>query len=230
MACICSVPQYFKPHNSLQTYSNRFHEHQYRRLRRSSYVQPCSPHRTCSRLRFWHCRIFHAEVPVPVRTNAKRCFYTVHCPLLVGALTIFFDRRQSDSRSPPPSKPSRAVSPVFSSPPPVRAAAAAAFKALSTKDIIKNVITPPMSPSSPGAMSPAAAVMLSPRLRKLASHAMPPPSHPPLSSPRSGKKSTPLKAKSSVLGVFKADFIVAEKKDKGVVSYLIRLLACDAPS
>jgi hypothetical protein len=142
----------------------------------------------------------------------------------------FFYRRQSDSRSPPPSKTSRAVSPVLSSPPPVRAAAAAAFKALSTKDIIKNVITPPMSPSSPVAMSPAAAVMLSPRLRKPASQAMPPPSHPPSSSPRSGKKSTPLKAKSSTLGVFKADFIVAEKKDKGVLSYLIRLLACDPPS
>jgi hypothetical protein len=43
----------------------------------------------------------------------------------------------------------------------------------------------------------------------------------PVSSPKSGSKAANRKA--SDLGVFKADFVVSEKTEKGGVFYLIRL-------
>ncbi len=116
-------------------------------------------------------------------------------------------------------RPSAACLPTQShvnSPPPVRSAAAAAMKAMSTKDIIRKIITPPISPSSPAAASPVASATLSSRYTRQTIALSPPPaSAPRASSPKSSRKSGK---------VFKADFIVAEKKDRGGVQYLIRLL------
>jgi len=166
---------------------------------------------------------FFMQRCAPSVTSAQNAKYSQ--VLIIHFITNTFCRHRLDARSQQPSHPSRAVSPVRSAPPRVREAAAVTAKALSTKDIIKNVITPPMSPSSPVATSPAAAVMLSPRLRTPASHALSPP--PPRSSSpksmKSAKKQTPHKAQAGILGVFKADFIVEEKKDKDGVLYRIRL-------
>ena len=97
-------------------------------------------------------------------------------------------------------------------PPPVRAAASAAMKAMSAKDIIRKIVTPP-SPDSPAAASP--------RMRRQTLARSPlSASAPRASSPKSGSKSANRKAGN--LGVFQADFIVAEKKERDGVYYRVR--------
>ena len=110
-----------------------------------------------------------------------------------------------------------------SAPPPVRAAAAAALKGLITKDIIKKIITPPMSPFSPPSPPPPD---MSSHLHKRPSNSRArSPQAPPVTSPKSGSKHANRKA--SDLGVFKADFVVSEKRlGLGGVFYLIRLYYC----
>jgi hypothetical protein len=134
--------------------------------------------------------------------------------VFVSAVVALFLRQKSVSCI--PKEPNH----ISSIPPTGHAAAAAAIKAKATKDIIRKIITPPMSPSSPAAESPAAAVMLSPR-RRTAALSPPPPPAPRASSPKSSKKSST--RMDADQGVFKADFIVSEKKDRSDVLYLIRL-------
>jgi hypothetical protein len=104
------------------------------------------------------------------------------------------------------------------------------MRALSTKDIIKKIITPPISPSSPAAGLAAAFVMQStPSSIRSSCGVTPPPHHsnPRASSPKSSSKSSARKAVD--MGVFNADFIVAKKAGRDGASYLIRLSQASAP-
>jgi hypothetical protein len=128
------------------------------------------------------------------------------------ALRLRFCRRRSITSQP------NKINVFNSAPPPVRATAAAALNRLNTKDIIKKIITPPMSPSSPSSPPPTG-FRVGP-MRSTNNRARSPPA-PSVTSPKSGSKYANRKA--SDLGVFKADFVVSEKTEKGSVFYLIRL-------
>lgn len=127
----------------------------------------------------------------------------------VSAVVAFFVRRRNISCL--PTQPNQ-LHGVSATPPPVRAAASAAMKAMSAKDIIRKIVTPP-SPDSPAAASP--------RMRRQTLARSPlSASAPRASSPKSGSKSANRKAGN--LGVFQADFIVAEKKERDGVYYRVR--------